>query len=193
MHFGAGGCIFPATMKKALHNQRGSTILESLLCMIVLGLLLIPFLQIFMWCMQFIYAEYSAFFAARSLSLGYAYGVVNNHARVAAIGMSGNEMTGKIRSGSGFRAKEDLAERYMRHGDSSGINFEYWRPSSNESPFLEIWKYADGDRANASVTLYNSPMLVPALGKGFLLGEGVHPSSKVTLYNYADHYLEDMD
>ncbi len=184
---------FAGIMKRLRKNQRGSTILESLVCIIVLGLLLVPFLQIFMWCMQFLYAEYASFFTARSLSLGYAYGVVNNHARVAAIGMSGNELTGKIHAGSSFQAKEQLAEKYMRHGDSTGINFEYWHPSSNQSPFLQIWKFSDGDKAHAGVTLYNSPMLIPALGKGFLLGEGVEPSSSVTLYNYANRYLQDLD
>ncbi len=175
-------------MKQIKKNCRRSTMVETLLCIMLLGLLLIPFLQLFMWCMQFLYAEYSAFTAARSLSLGYSYGVVNNHARVAAIGMSGRELSRRSPSGSSVQSKERIAESYMRHGDGSGVNFEYWHPRSAQEPFIEIWKYPSGERAAAAVRLVNAPLLVPALS--WIIPGGVEPASSVTLYNHAGNFLD---
>lgn len=57
--------------KSRRSRERGAAIFESMAALTVLCLLFFALLQIFYWCIQTQFCEYAAFYASKSVALGY--------------------------------------------------------------------------------------------------------------------------
>jgi len=120
--------------------------------LLVLCLLFFALLQIFYWCLQTQFCEYSAFYASKSVALGYRQNFCLRASRVAAIGASGP------RRGRTNLSETAGAELYMTDGDASGVYYDYWYPQSADDPELKFYGN-DGDMASATILIKNAPLL----------------------------------
>ncbi len=75
--------------KRRNRHENGSTILESLLCMIIICLVLFGLMQFFYVMVAQMLTDYAAFYTARSKSVGFADYLSDRAGRVASIGASG--------------------------------------------------------------------------------------------------------
>lgn len=181
-------------------GEQGAAILESLICICILMFLLAGFVQLFVWCAQQLNAEYASFIATRARTFGFAPFLVRRNARLAAIGMSGKDL-----STYPFPPKNLSREGWRQWGNDYlvrdkwgiyGVEFEYWQERTSGAPALAIDLQgagtADKPQTGTTVTLYRSPALLPAIGK--LLGyeeKGVNISGSATAYDHSHLYLED--
>ena len=147
-------------------SERGATILESLMCILLLCLLFFGLMQIFQWSMAKMLSEYSSFYAAKAYSLGYSRSIVDRAARIAITGASGRDVS-DIPTVAPF-SRENISaavEEYMLYGryGPRGINFEYWEPDNitNETPIVEINPsiYGNGTIIYGRVKIKNMPLL----------------------------------
>ena len=176
-------------------NQRGSTIVESIVCMLLLCLVLFGLLQIFHWTMAKMLCEYSSFYAAKGESLGYAKSIVERAGRVAAMGISGQDESGLPAPPPYTRTDlSTRAEDYMLYSSNGvyQVNYAYWDPATNSSPSLNILYGVNNDFAVANVNIDRMPLLDSSLAP--LLGvESVNiPSGHSETYNHSKHYLENQ-
>ena len=70
--------------KKSAH-ENGSTTLEALAAIIILCFILFGMLQIYHWCMTRQFCQYAAFYACKSLALGFKPDLAMRAARVSAM------------------------------------------------------------------------------------------------------------
>ena len=181
-------------------NQRGATIVESMVCMLLLcgGLFLL--LQVFQWTMAKMICEYSSFYATKASSYGFDDTIVVNAARVAATAASGKDTgTDKEPLQSQYGNLDDYrrqlairAQNYMVHSDTN-INYEYWvYGASSTTPVLYVPLH-DLDNnmtptTTVNVSILNMPFLVPALNN---VGSEVNiPAGTSSMYNHALNYLD---
>lgn len=116
--------------KSRRSRERGAAIFESMAALTVLCLLFFALLQIFYWCIQTQFCEYAAFYASKSVALGYRPNFCLRAARVAAISISGP------RRGRTNLSEKEGAELYMTEGDASGVYYDYWYPQRSTAPEL---------------------------------------------------------
>ena len=117
-------------------SQRGSTIVESMVCMLLLCLVLFSLLQIFNWSLAKIICQFSSFYAAKGRALGYAYYPIESACRARAIPVSGKDTlnTEPSPSTSGYREiMQDKIRDYM--GTPSMLDYEYWSGAPVKSPY----------------------------------------------------------
>jgi len=164
-------------------RERGATTFEGVLAICILFFIFFGLIQIYFWSVNQLVCDYSAFYASKGLSLGFDYNFVYRGARVAAMSISGNALQG----GSSW---SQMAEKYMTYGDTSGVAFEYWRPS-NANPYLEIWGPTPGDNAAVNVRLRNAPLLDNNLARPLGIADNPDPTSSVRTFNHSQIYLED--
>ncbi len=168
-------------------RERGAAIFESMAALLVLCLLFFALLQIFSWCLQVQFCEYSAFYGSKSVALGYRPNFCLRAARVAAIGASGPR-----------RGRTDLtetagAELYMTDGDASGVYYDYWYPQRADAPEL-ILTAGTGDMASSTIQLKNSPLLDSIFARFtgfFLIDKTPEPSASISTYNYSKLFMEE--
>jgi hypothetical protein len=183
--------------KKQRHkkSERGATILESLICILLLTLLFFGLMQIFQWSMAKMLTEYSSFYTNKAYSLGYSYSIARRAARIAATGASGRDIS-NIPTVAPY-SRENLstaAEEYMNYGryGPRGINFEYWEPDNitSDTPLVEI-SYPDENSQviETRVRIRNMPLLTENLS--WLLGTSeANPDGESRGFNYSSLYLE---
>ena len=156
-------------------NQRGATIVESMVCLLLLCLVLFGLLQIFQWTMAKMVCEYSSFYAAKARAYGFADTIIVNAARVAAIAASGQDtgsdkepLQDQYRGANGsinldaYRRQLALrAQNYMVNSDST-INYEYWvYGAGSTTPVLYIPLGSNmTPTITATVSVLNMPCLL---------------------------------
>ncbi|MFA6716673.1 MAG: hypothetical protein WC082_05235 [Victivallales bacterium] len=184
--------------KRQNRSERGATIVESLLCILLLCLLFFGLMQIFQWTMAKMLAEYSSFYAAKAYSLGYSYSIIQRAARVAITGASGKDIS-SIPTTAPF-TQENLssaAEEYMNYScyGPRGINFEYWEPDNitSDTPLVRVG-YSDDPSSRiiaGTVRIRNMPLLGENLN-WFVGGatEADIPAGEARAFNHAILYLE---
>lgn len=179
-------------------NQRGSAIIESMFCIMLLCLILFGLLQIFHWTMTKMLAEYSSFYAAKGESLGYANSIVIRAGRVAMSGASGQD-TSAVPVPPPFQRSELAlrAEDYMLYSQFGvyGVNYEYWEPTgavSATTPIIKVNYWENGNFAGAEVGVQNMPLLHPNIS-GFVGGVSSVdiPAGVASMYNHSRHYLQE--
>jgi len=155
--------------------------------LLVLCLLFFALLQIFSWCLQVQFCEYSAFYGSKAVALGYRPNFCLRAARVAAIGASGPR-----------RGRTDLsetagAELYMTDGDASGVYYDYWYPQRADDPELTLTA-GTGDMASSTIQVENSPLLDSIFANFtglFLIDKTPEPSASISTYNYSKLFMEE--
>ena len=178
-------------------SERGATILESLMCILLLCLIFFGLMQIFQWSMAKMLSEYSSFYAAKAYSLGYSRSIAERASRIAITGASGED-TSAIPTVAPFSRQNlsETAEEYMMYGQYGprSINFEYWEPDNitSETPVVEIHHPDTGSRTiYGRVRIKNMPLLAENLS-WFVSGatEADIPAGETRAFNHAGLYLE---
>lgn len=183
-------------------SEKGSTILESLVCIMLLCLLFFGLMQIFQWAMAKMLCEYSSFYVAKAASLGYAQSIVRRAGRVSIMGASGKDISGTPVKWAGQSSSQkrllfsEIAQEYMQYSDLGphAINFEYWDPSgaTSDTPEVEI-PYPDrsGRTVEGRVRVDNMPLLHEDM-KIFLGGASKAdiPSGTSRTFNHSRYFLE---
>lgn len=124
--------MFKSTRKK----EKGQSMLESMLCMIVLCLILFGFLQVFNIAIAKLLCDYSAYRSARSYAVGFQNFLINRSARVAAIGASG-QLVEPDNQDFGTPMNQFAFERVMIPEYLQGarwIEYEYWEGENEYDP-----------------------------------------------------------
>jgi hypothetical protein len=124
-------------MKKSLFNllirinkdTRGQTIIESLICSMVIMIILVGLLQIFHLAVAKLLTDYSAFRTARSSCVGFDDYLLDRSSRVGAIGASGKMLESQNSSDfsspmSQFAAEEIMIPEYI--SGNRWLKYEYW-------------------------------------------------------------------
>lgn len=175
------------------HGERGATIFEAVVVICILFLAFFGLLQIYQWCIDQLFCQYSAFYTARGVALGYRPNMVLRGARVAAIGISGAQTGG--RRAASIYAEEENAERYMQKGDTSGVRYAYWdQNSSRSNPYLYMvgtWSSSGSGAAAGKVRLENAPLLSENLAKPLSIKRNPEPEATVRYWNFSSVFLED--
>lgn len=165
-------------------RQRGATALEAVMAIVILFMIVFAMLQVYKWCITEQICQYSAFYASKSLALGFEPELSLRAARVAGIAMSGRSV------GSGEN-DEYAAENYMVYGDNSGVRYEYWHQNTSQAPSLHVYgKYSDDD-VIALVRMENDQLLNKSFSTLFSITRNPVPSSRVYANNYAKTLLEE--
>ncbi len=174
-------------VKKSGHRrrERGATLVESMLAICFLFFLFFAMLQVYQWCVEVVFCQYSAFYGSKGIALGYRPALAMRGARVAAIGISGRDLSHK--GGD----EESRARAYMTQGDNAGVAYEYWFPRRAKGPELRLYGPAWEDEATGIVRLAHAPLLHPGLARPLGIAENPEPSATVTTYNYSKLYLEE--
>lgn len=109
-------------------NNKGQTIVENMLCMLIICIILIGFLQIFNIAVAKFLSSYSAYRAARSYSVGFRDFLITRSVRVAGIGASGKIIEPDSQE-YGSPMSQFASERLMIPEYQSGarwMEYEYW-------------------------------------------------------------------
>lgn len=175
-------------------NQRGSTIVESMMCIMLLCLVFFGLLQIFQWSVAKMLCEYSSFYATKGRALGYANSIILRGAQIAATGASGQDNS-QTPAPAPFTRQElsSRAEDYMLYSSygTYGVNYEYWDPADTNTPMLEINHWSFGDFAGARVWINNMPLLSPALSPFTGGAENADiPAGESAMFDHSQLYLE---
>lgn len=208
----------PDTVREK-HLQRGSSIVEGVLCMLMICLILFGLLQIFLLYTTQEMTEYVSFRTARSLSVGFADELTVIEARARAVPVSGTVLqpsdlraagskpsftTSSYRQNNGvydyfYRLRQTVL-RYME-----GVRYmecEYWqRGSSNshgvssgdnieEETYLQTGFTTLSDRVISETGFKKYPLRLP-FAQAFLPERQMDLIGKTELKNHAEHYLED--
>jgi hypothetical protein len=168
----AGGIKGYSIMKKKLFkhlaragkNARGQTIVESLMCSMIIMIILVGLLQIFHLAVARLLTDYSAFRTARSSCVGFADYLVDRSARVGAIGASGKMLESQNSTEfsspmAQFAAEEFLIPEYI--SGNRWLKYEYW---FGENTYAEPYYYAyDTDVITPRTSLTRPPFPTPEL------------------------------
>lgn len=114
--------------KNASSYASGQSILESMLCMIVLCLILFGLLQVFQIAVAKLLTEYAAFRSARSYAVGFRDFLIQRSSRVAAIGASGKiiepDNQNWISPMSQFASERIMIPQYL--SGNRWLEYEFW-------------------------------------------------------------------
>jgi hypothetical protein len=176
--------------------ERGATILESLICIMLLCLIFFGLMQIFQWSMAQMLTEYSSFYAAKAYSLGYSRSIVERASRIAITGASGRDVSGTPVTAPFTQTKlSNAASEYMSYGQygSSAINYEYWEPDNitSDTPLVEIsYSNTGSSTIDGRVRVKNMPLLAENLN--WIVGGATeaNPTGEASTFNHASLYLE---
>lgn len=200
------------------NSERGSTIIESVLVTLVLAIILFGLLQIFQLSSSQLIADYAAFRAARSASVGFNDTFAAREGRVNAIGASGDMIEPERSTAFGSAASqyayevsaiEDYLEgdRYMNYANWNGgkIRHDHYRcpfygspmTSENacgicsaESTVLHIGFNTSSDTVKTTLTFENYPLNMPFYNL-FVKSRFLDLRSSAETGNYAKVFLED--
>ncbi len=175
--------------------------LEGLFGVLFLLFVLFSMLQIFIWVGRQMALDYSSFYGAKGLSLGYAAEITRKAARVAAMSASGKDISTSYKmplTNQSVSQLRNQAERYMRMGEGSGVNYEYWQGDFGARPHLRFDFSPFTETTYFSTWLDNPSMLIPALERVMNLCSACTSKSgaparigEVRMYNYAKRLLDE--
>ncbi len=114
---------------KAGREANGQTIVESLICSMIIMIILIGLLQIFHIGVARLLTDYSAFRTARSSCVGFAPYLLDRSSRIAAMGASGKMLEAQTSSDFSSPMAQFAAEELMIPEYISGyrwLKYEYW-------------------------------------------------------------------
>ena len=177
-------------------TERGATILESLLCILLLCLIFFGLMQIFQWSMAQMLTEYSSFYAAKAYSLGYSRSIVERASRIAITGASGEDISGTPTVAPFTRQNlSDAASEYMSYGQygPSTINYEYWEPDNvtSDTPIIEVnYSNTGTTTIDSRVRVKNMPLLAENLSWFVAGATEANPTGEASTFNHASLYLE---
>ncbi len=143
-------------------DANGQTIVESLMCSMIIMIILVGLLQIFHLGVAKLLTDYSAFRTARSSCVGFADYLVDRSARVGAIGASGKMLESQNSTDFSSPMAQFAAEELMIPEYISGnrwLKYEYW---FGENTYDAPYYYAyDTDVTPPHTTLSRSPFPSP--------------------------------
>jgi hypothetical protein len=194
--------------KVSRRGQRGQTILESTLSMLVLSLILFGLLQIFHLSVAQMITDFSSFYSARSRASGFADYLVQRTSRAASVAASG-PLSWPETLEDGTEQSAQSAEEIAIHEYINGtrwLEYQYWFgeneygdewSSSVEAPVTTITESSseqtDGT-VEASVGFMNYPFpFFDLMDPGRVWFEtGTSPPTiygTSNIMNYSDYYL----
>ncbi len=180
-------------------KQKGSAVTEGVFAVCFLMFVFLAMLQIFQWCYRQMVSEYASFYGAKALALGYSGNNCSKAVRVAAMAISGRDISAADRRADAGapdagRLISRQAEAYMRLGDSSGIDYEYWHPLHSSGGRLDMEFKPYRDYVSCGLKLDHAPLLIPAMAKILSLSpdnrNAPDASSRNRMYNYSADYLD---
>lgn len=172
--------------KKERRGESGQTMVEAVICMLMICLVLFGLLQVFYLAVAGMVADYAAFCTARSASVGFSDYLLNRTSRVAAIGASGDmiEPTGydysPIEQLWLERGSSGLASQYIQ-----GVRWLEYEYSDN----MECRVNRGMDTVEAEFTASDYPVELPMSG-AYWGDEGIDITAESRVMNYSRHYLE---
>ena len=174
-------------------NEKGQSIVEAVMCMLLVCLILFSLLQIFYISVAQMFTNYAAFSSARSRSVGFASYLVNRNARVAAIGASGDLITND--GGYDENPLSQFAAEYIRIQEYlmgvREIEYEYWETANNDSDTSLGINVTEGvNTVESRVGFNNYPMDFPMRG-AFTESENVDIQATGSVMNYESFYLSE--
>jgi len=120
----------------ACRDASGQTVLESMLCSIILIIMLVGLLQIFHLTVAKLLTDYSAFRTARSYCVGFRDYLQERSARVGAIGASGKIISPDNDAFTDpmaqFAAEELMIPEYI--SGTRWLEYEYWQGENQYDP-----------------------------------------------------------
>ena len=122
-------------------DASGQTIVESLMCSMVIMIILVGLLQIFHIGVAKLLTDYSAFRTARSSCVGFADYLIDRSSRVGAIGASGKMLESQNSTEFSSPMAQFAAEEFMIPEYISGnrwLKYEYW---FGENTYAEPYYY----------------------------------------------------
>ena len=168
-------------------GESGAVIFEAVLAICIMMMFFFALMQIYKWAQTELFCNYSVFYGAKAVSLGYRPNIALRAARVAAIPVSGS-------AGAGKYDEESHAANYMQYGDAAGIHYAYWHPQNPEDPCLLIGSgNLDGSTITCSTELRNMPLLNQAIGKVFGISKNPEPGATGKVWNYSKLFLKGKD
>lgn len=196
------------------HLQRGSSIVEGVLCMLMICLILFGLMQIFLLYTTQEMTEYVSFRSARSLSVGFADELTVIEARARAVPVSGSVLipselralkSDKVSFTSAKYRQDNNAYDYFYRLRRAILHYmeghryiecDYWIANSpNSSSEIQRETYLDtgfttrSDRVISETGFRKYPLRLP-FAKAFLPNRQMDLMGKVELKNHADLYLE---
>lgn len=120
-------------------DAKGQTIVESLICSIIIMIILVGLLQIFQIGVAKLLTDYSAFRTARSSCVGFADYLLDRSSRVGAIGASGKMLEAQNSTEFSSPMAQFAAEEFMIPEYIAGnrwLKYEYWfGENTYDSPY----------------------------------------------------------
>ena len=188
-------------LRRKYRKQRGGVILESLIGMCFLLFLCFALVELFLMIGRQMIVDYSSFYGAKALALGFAGENCYKATRIAASGISGKDISSNSeykvplsRSDAWVRQKlGEQAARYMSLGRPSGVEYEYWYTGGHEPRF--DWHLRPFDDFVRCVLVFRDPpFLMEAMKKLMNLaspGKAPEPEGDTRMFNYAKIWLDE--
>ena len=185
-------------------GECGSTMIEAVICMLIICLILFGLLQVFYVTAAQMVTDYSAFRAARSETVGFKEEIVEREGKLKAIAASGRmrfpiDMTSESSSDSypystavGQFYWERLAIiDYMEMRRT--LKYEYWNPAynvnENHSTSYTVTSSSQGDTFTAYAKFLDYPWIMPMRG-AFVTEGKLNIEGKSELSRQSAMYLE---
>lgn len=159
-------------------GERGSTMIEAVICMLVICLILFGLLQIFYVTAAQMVTDYSAFRAARSETVGFNEEIVAREGRLKAIAASGRmrfpiDMTSE--SNNDYPYSTAVGQFYYERlaiidymEMTRTLKYEYWKPeynvNENHSTSYSVTSSSQGDTFTAYAKFLDYPWIMPMRG-----------------------------
>lgn len=179
-------------------RQRGSSMLESIMCILLLFFVFACMLQLYQWISRQMILDYAAFYGTKALALGYAGENCRKAVRLAAAGASGPDIsTGGNRVPISNQSRDRLrlqAERYMTMGEGSGVNYQYWTDSGGANRgMLRISLNPYDEMVRCRAVLEDPEMIVPSMNRVMMVATGGVPEAEgnLQMYNYSALWLDE--
>ena len=188
-------------LHRKYRKQRGGVILESLIGMCFLLFLCFALVELFLMIGRQMIMDYSSFYGAKALALGFAGENCFKATRIAASGIAGRDITSDSeyhvplsQSSADVRDKLRMqAARYMSLGRPSGVEYEYWF-SSGDGPRFDWGLSPYDDFVRCVFVFKDPPFLMEAMKKLMNLsapGRVPEPEGDTRMFNYAKIWLDE--
>ncbi len=190
-------------MLRSRSGERGSTMIEAVICMLIICLILFGLLQIFYITAAQMITDYSAFRAARSETVGFKEEIVEREGRLKAIAASGRmrfpiDMTSASNDSYPYSSavEQFYWERlaiidYMEMRRT--LKYEYWSPdynvNENYSTSYTVTSSPQGDTFTAYATFLDYPWIMP-MRRAFVTDGSLNIEGKAELSRQSTMYLE---
>lgn len=189
------------------HLQRGSSIVEGVIAILLICLILFGLLQLFLLYTAQEFTDYSSFRTARSISVGFNNILAKVEARTRAIPVSGEVLTPSelkttsyqdFFTSSSYKQNDGVYDYYYRlrraiRNYMEGYRYmecEYWMGENSYETLLDGKFTRRDDKVVSEVTFRKYPLRLP-FARAFVPEDVQDISSSVELKNHARVYLED--